>query len=250
MFLCSQFIYFVESRAQETEKYTTKDQHVDDAQQVEITSLKDPDWKPYRTMLKGLDAFKAKHELAPNADLRFVLIPQNHATTNFHDVKLRIAGNETSIPIAISDNGTFVLTRDEKALDENADIILNQKKSLWKWRPYIRSPGLLPNQRRLGDLRLECEVRWAVEYDDIAFLKRNFFRLAGGPCKASNIDVYFYEPRKIIAATILVGEKHQTIALEKEASYFIPPLYDDKLSDDTLIELQFVDDLNRAAIHN
>jgi hypothetical protein len=208
---------------------------------VEVHGVKDPEWKPYRVMLKGLDAFDKYRRYAPNAELRFEIRPQ---TPNIAvaDVQLRIAGDDTSIPIPISENGLFTISRNQAAADENAEMVLNQKKDSVLWRPYIRSSGLDPNVRRLGDLRLECEIMWAVQQDDLPFWMRSLFRLGGGACHSSQIGIGSPAPRPIVAATLVSNEHRQTMPIGRGGKSFTPPLFDEKWNDDTLIEFQFSDE--------
>ena len=44
-------------------------------QVVDVQGTRDPDLRPYRTMLKGLDAYADHQRLAPGAPLRFMLVP-------------------------------------------------------------------------------------------------------------------------------------------------------------------------------
>lgn len=218
----------------------------DDSSQIQtisIVSSKDPDWKPYRTMLLGLDAFDRHHDLAPGTALRFVLRPQQVDLT-VAGVTLRIAGNQTSIDVPIATNGTFSLPRNQPASDENADLVLNKKKGLFRWRPDIRSTGVPVNARRLGDLRLECEVRWAVEKGDLSFVQRTLFHTLGGPCKTSSVNVLYLAPGQLSSATLISGERRESLPinrLNEGGHFFSPPIYDKSWPDDTLVEFEFID---------
>jgi hypothetical protein len=100
---------------------------------------------------------------------------------------------------------------------------------------------LKPDQRRLGDLRLECEVLWAIEYDDTPFIVRNSFRLLGGPCKSSKVAMTFGTPGRVASATIVAGERREALAVGKNRQSFRPPLHDTSWGDDAVIEFQFAD---------
>lgn len=95
-------------------------------QQVTVSGSKDPDWKPYRKMLDGLNAFDKFHALAPSAELKFILRPQqpNLDTTG---LKLRIVGDNTSIDVPIAADHTFSVPRVESAAKDDADLRLNSK---------------------------------------------------------------------------------------------------------------------------
>ncbi|HYD79656.1 MAG TPA: hypothetical protein VEC06_07600 [Paucimonas sp.] len=211
---------------------------------VEANDIKNPEWKTYRAMLKGLDAFDEHRRLAPAADLRFILLSAKPEVP-LQGVSLRIAGGETSIAIPVADDGTFTLPHDRKAADDNAEIVLNRKKDMVRWFPHIRSPGLPPNARRLGDLRLECEIFWAIEKDDVPFLIRGALNLAGGPCRSA-ISTYFPAPRALAAATLQSGERRQALTLGKNGRSYVAPIHDRGWSDDALVELTYAEDEKTA----
>ncbi|WP_051781118.1 hypothetical protein [Janthinobacterium agaricidamnosum] len=209
-------------------------------QTVEVSGARDPELKPYRSMLKGVDAFNEFHRLAPHASLRFILQPAR-ADQALEGATLQISSDKLSIPIPVHADGTFTLQRHKQAMDENADIVSNKKKNSLRWRPDIHSPNLPANVRRLGDLRLECVIRWAVEKDDLPFVTRNAFRLVGGPCHSSMVAVLFHAPRRLSAVTAVSGERRATLSLGKQKVSYIAPLHDMTWNDDTLLELTFED---------
>lgn len=216
---------------------------------VEVSGTKDPELKPYRTMIKGLDAFEKHRHLAPSATFKFILKTQR-VDAPIRGTTLRIAGETVSTPIEIAEDGTFTLTRDALAEEENADLIFNRKKASVRWRPYIRSATLQANQLRLGDLRMECEILWAIEYDETSFFVRNLFRLAGGPCHSSRISNGMIIPN-LESATLVSGERRLKIAdatKDKFRDWLEPPLYDKSWDDDTLIELRFEEYLKSQKI--
>jgi len=77
---------------------------------VEINSIKNPDWKSYQTMLKGLATFDQYRALAPQAEAKFLLKPRN-ASASIQDLHLRLATDDNAISIALSDKGFFITKR-------------------------------------------------------------------------------------------------------------------------------------------
>ncbi|MFZ6658427.1 hypothetical protein [Undibacterium sp. TJN19] len=210
----------------------------EEAQAVEISATKDPELKTYRQMLKGLDAFDQQHQLAPHAKLKFKLLPVK-ADITLDGVTLRIVSDETSINVPLDSEGRFVLPRDEKAEVDKADLVLNKKKGQFRWRPDIRTETVPADKRRLGDLRLECEIRWAVEYEEVPFVTRNLFRMAGGPCNSSHIAVHYWAGKKFTAAYLVEGERRLQIDKTPSGLQFIPPLHDKSWGNDALVEFDF-----------
>ena len=218
---------------------------------IEITANRDPELRPYRDMLRGLDAFEAQHRLAPKAALRFRLVSAAPGTDIAHG-RLSIEGSLTSIPVPIAADGTFVLPRIDSAGDGDAQLVLNRKKDSVGWRPDIRTPGLAANVRRLGDLRLECEVRWAIEKPRVPLLMRLGVSALGGPCNSANVNVVFIPPKPVAAARLIdpaTGKAStETIRLVDGGRRFVPPLHKQHFGDDTLIEFDYLaDDAGMAA---
>ncbi len=212
---------------------------------IEVKDTRDPFLRPYRIMLKGVAAFEKHRSLASKAELRFILRSQLPELA-LQDVTLRIAGPDVSIPIPIAENGTFAVPVNEKAAAENADMLLNQKKEAMRWRPYIRTPGLGSDKRRLGDVRLECEVFWAIEQEQQSFFTRNAMNLAGGLCKSSMVRFSYSLHAKLQAATLVSGERHMKLPLAQDGKGFIPPLHDESWNNDAIIELRYVDARNEG----
>jgi len=124
---------------------------------VTVRATRDPVDKSYRKMVAAMDLFAQQQALAPQATLRFQLLPRLPATT-LDDVTLRVVGDTLSLPIPIAPDHTFTLPRNAQALREDAALIASRKSSTLTWRAQVRSPNVPDGMRRLGDLRLECLV--------------------------------------------------------------------------------------------
>ncbi|MQA40361.1 hypothetical protein [Rugamonas aquatica] len=210
-------------------------------QQVNVASSRDPDWKPYRKMLDGIDAFDRYHSLAPQAQLKFILRPQQPQLATA-DLKLRIVGDNVSVEIPIAADMTFSVPRDDSAAKDDADLRLSAKKGLFRWRPDIHSAGIPPGTRRLGDLRLECEVRWAVDKFDASLIKLAYLVPLGGVCHTSRSRVFYSTNAPITGATLVSGSRRERLPAErldaKDRARYAPPLHDQSWPDDTLVEFE------------
>lgn len=219
---------------QETEKAVTSAD-----QTVEISNVKDPDWKSYRVMLKGLDAFEKYHAHAPQASPQFILKPRR-LDVSLSGVSLRLASDESSLVIPLAANGSFVLPRNEEAAAQKAELMINRKKEMFRWWPLVQTHGIANQHRRLGDLRLECEMFWAIHYDDLPFVARNLMRTVGGPCQTRKVILSFPAVwMGLQAATLVQGERRLSLLVDKDKSMYSITLYNPDFTDDALIELQF-----------
>ena len=69
---------------------------------VKVQSTRDPVDKSYRKMIRGMERFEREHALAPNAPLRFQLLPRS-PTVDMRGITLRVAGNTAATGVTFSD---------------------------------------------------------------------------------------------------------------------------------------------------
>jgi hypothetical protein len=213
----------------------------DEAQEITVAAITNPEWKSYSAMLKGVTVFEKYHQLAPNAPLLFQLIPRGEQLT-LEGVNLRIATEDKSIPILLETNATFSLPAAETVNDSKAELILNRKKDTFKWRPYIRSPETPKHMRRLGDFRLECEIDLAIEKEDASLLKRGFLATLGDICNSEKILHFYKINRPLSNIVLMAGERREALGsnyLGPDGKSFRVPLHIHSWPDDTLIEFKF-----------
>jgi hypothetical protein len=238
----------------------------DDA--VVVTALRNPVSKSYQKMLEGAQHFEERRQLAPQASLRFRLLPRKPDAA-LEGVRLEVAADSRAIPIKVAPDRTFVLQRDEVALREDAKVTPNRKAGSMTWRAEVRTPGLPAHVRRLGDLRLECEVGMKARL--ISKYPSGFFGwldelLPEGPgyCRREQPRYLFFAERPIFGVTLVDGERREAVPVERlyggatrepewkkhlehcdcealaDRAYFVP-LGDPSWPDDTRVELAYMD---------
>ena len=211
---------------------------------VHVSGMRNPELKTYRVMAAGLDAFDDHRALAPAAKMvRFKLTRRAGAPlTDMENLALRISGDTVSIPVPVTADGIFVLPRSEKAEDEDADLVLNKKKGGYRWRPDVRSDGVPANMRRLGDLRLECQVMVATAKKEMGFWIKsliNSFLLTTDWCNVDMLHLSTSADRKIKSATLLHRGERIRLHLNDDDTAYVPPLADKTYPNDTLIEIEY-----------
>lgn len=155
---------------------------------------------------------------------------------------LHLVSDNASLPIALDAERRFALPRDQQAWDDNADLIVNRKPGLYIGLPDIRTPGVPDNARRLGDLRLQCEIGWAIVKDDVGLLQRTAFAVLGGPCHTSMARIGVRAPRRLVGATLIAGERREPLDAKRiiaNGRFFAAPYHDGSWPDDTLVEFQY-----------
>ena len=210
---------------------------------VNITGTKDPEIRSYRSVQRGLEAFDEYRHLAPAAELRFRFAHKGGLpVTEADGLALKLVSDETSFPIPVDPDGHFSVMRSQAAFEGDATFFLNRKKGMFVYYPSIRTPGLPPNVRRLGDLRLECFVTQAVAKDEIPFMARMFINTVlrtTNWCAKENFSTGFPAYGQVTKVTLRDGAKKGEFSFEN--GKFSAPIGSRNFSDDALIELTYVE---------
>jgi hypothetical protein len=235
---------------------------------VSVSGMRDPVDKSYRRMLMGMDLFEKSHAIAPSAQLRFKLLPRRQ-DTDMDGIVLKIVGDTISIPVPIAADHTFELQRSDKALSEDAAVIPNRKAGSMTWRADIRTPDLPPNTRRLGDLRLECQVGMeaGLVSNNRSILDQlgELLQAVADNCNANDPHYLFFSDRPLFGVTMRAGMREQPLSIDRlyagisrhpmsesdlahcdcevllDRTYFLP-LGDRSWPDNTLVELEYIED--------
>lgn len=230
-------------------------------------ALRDPVEKSYRRMVRGMDLFERNRGMAPQAQLRFKLLPRKPGT-DLNNLDLHVLGTSVEIPVAVAADQTFTLPRDAKALAENAVVSPDRKALTMTWRADIRTPGLPPNTRRLGDLRLECLVGMEAGLisNSPSFLTQLFGAASNTPayCNTKENRYLFFADRPVFGVTLAWGSRREAVRIDRlyasaiddrnlrnelpycdcevllDRTYFLP-LDDLSWPNDTLVEFDFME---------
>ena len=238
-------------------------------QQITITGTSRQDVeKSYRKMIQGMDYFeRARAAIAPAASLRFKLLPRKPGTDMEHIV-LEVIGSTFSYAVPIAPDHTFVLEPDAKAMEEDAVVSTNRKRLSMTWRTEIRAPGLPPQIRRLGDLRLECEVGLEADLVSNSSPVGRIYRLltdSKGYCHRKDTMYLYFAERPIFSVALVAGARREVLPIDRlyamasddpglkkdlpycdcemliDRTYFLP-LGDHSWPDDTRVEFEYMDD--------
>jgi hypothetical protein len=229
-----------------------------------VSAMKDPVSKSYRRMVDGMDLFEQKRSMAPAATLRYRLLPRQR-DTKMEGIALNVLGETVAIPVRVSRDGSFELERDAKAAQEDAWVMPNRKVASMTWRTEIRTPGLPPDTRRLGDLRLECEVGMEA---DLVSNQRGLFsnpmRRRMGYCTENPARYLYFSERPLFGVTLVSGARSESLPVDElyagstwrplsrdelavcdcevmlERTYYLP-LGDRSWPDDTLVQFEYME---------
>lgn len=216
---------------------------------VHINAVKNPELHSYRAVAAGLDKFDQMHALAPNVpQLRFQVQARRGKPLGPEPLVARIAANDFSIPLALDQDLRFSVPRSQAAYDARAELVLNRRKQEARFDTWVRTPGLADNRYRMGDVRLDCQVKIAIAKEEMPFWANalvNSLLLTTDWCswfkgETPKGDGRFWSHRagaKLSGATLRDGER--SLALEVEETSFKLPIGDTGWGDDAIVELEY-----------
>ena len=236
-----------------------------DIQTVTVTSTRDPVDKSYRKMIRGMERFAREHALAPQATLRFRLLPRT-PTVDMHGITLRVLGDHIAVPVAVAPDNSFVLPRNDQALQEDAAVVANRKTTSMTWRAQVVTPGLPPGTRRLGDLRLEClvgmEAGLVSNSSPLFGWISNALTSPEQVCNSPDGNFLFFTERPVFSVTLRAGDRTEVLPFRflyaggEQTRDMLPfcdcqvlldrtyyaPIWDRSWPDDTLVSFEYMDD--------
>lgn len=116
-------------------------------------------------------------------------------------VRLTLRQGETSIPVALDEQGRFTLP----ALPAGEwELVHDRGRTPMNVRVMVYSPGTTETDRRLGDLRLQCRAGREVIKAGQSFMTRTAFGALGG-CGSTKIAFYTTPSRPAASAEAVEG---------------------------------------------
>lgn len=233
---------------------------------VVVRATRDPVDKSYRKMIAGMDRHARRQAaLAPGSTLRFRLLPRT-PSVRMDGIEMKVVGDAVALPVPLAPDNSFTLPRNAQALREDAALVANRKTSSMTWRADVRSPDVPAGARRLGDLRLECEV--GVEAGLVSNNQKLFAwlgELLDTPekvCGTQDGNYLFFAGRPLFGVTLRAGARSMALPLRMlyaggeqtpatlpycdcqsllDQAYYVP-LWDAAWPDDTLVEFDYMQD--------
>lgn len=218
---------------------------------VHVNALKNPEIRAYRAIAAGMDSFDAHRALAPAVPRLLFLVSRRDGTPLAGELpKARLTADDFNLALELGGDGHLKIPRSRAAWDAKAELELNRKKHQVRVEPDVRTPGLPDNQRRLGDIRLECLVKVAIAKEEIPFfwvmtidgllLSRDWCSWFNGDPHSKFGDARYWpvsSSARLQAATLREGER--SVALKARGHTFTVPLSDGSWSNDAIVELAY-----------
>jgi hypothetical protein len=211
---------------------------------VHVNAIKNPEMHSYRAIVAGLDTFDDQHALAPAVpQLRFAVRTRSGAVLSGDIPAAKLSGDGFTLPLPVGADALFTVPRSAQAWDANAELVLSRKRNDVRVWPYVRTPGLADTQRRLGDLRLECQVFVAIAKKEAPFwvvALANTVFLTGDWCSFfKDADRTWSVNVEAPLASAVLREGERTLPLRVNGRQFELPLADAAWSSDAIVDLAY-----------
>jgi len=174
-------------------------------------------------------AVKAHRELravyAPQSRLMFEVLrgPQGRSLDG---ITLTLVSKDKTVPVALDADYRFTLP---DLPGKGWKLVANRREGNFGILPLVMSPGTGDADRLLGDLRLQCEVIWAMAKPDLPLLMRAFAGTLGGFCKGSVLPFMVWSDRTIADAWVANGALTRPVDVAQDRHAFRPPVADKTL---------------------
>ncbi len=214
----------------------------DDAEtEIMVEGLAKPQRASFEQFLEAQAAFRKHHSsLAPDAAMAFQLRPiekMGFTDSKLDGIHLALVGKDDRIEIKMDSQHRFTMPDLAPLRRQDYKLMANIGKRPIIVSPYIYSPGTKLTDRRLGDVRLECQTGWAFWKSETNMFIRGAFGMIGG-CSSKRIALYIRMPGKVDSATAVDRGKMSALALNpKFPNSYRVPIYDKGLSNDARIRI-------------
>ena len=202
-------------------------------QTITVTANYQSDLRTYRWYLGGLREYEAHRDLSPGTPLRFGMVtpsfPMKPLTISKASLEKTSASSSWSLPLQVTEDGWFTIPLSKEADERNADVVVSRRNaSNARWVIDIHTPTLPPHIYRLGDLRLECRVYLAIEWD-LWKGKMLMARYLSKPLQVAPMDEHCSGPKQVFFNTrpwprvraYILREGGRTVRYEQPAGWRI-----------------------------
>lgn len=194
----------------------------------------------YRDLLRGAETFNKKHFYASASELKFFASGAAVAEP-VTPLDIKFETRDSFYDIHLDEAGFFVLPDPGQIDFKDSAMVANRKEGNVDVYPIVRTPADGTSLTHLGDLRLECEVSWAIQKRAVPVYIRSAFFIAGRSCHSKHISVSFYSPMPLVSATMRYGQRVEVFLPDRDRHSYRIPVYDKTWPDDTVIEFRYLD---------
>lgn len=220
--------------------------------------------KTLATLYKARELFEKHHALAPQAALKFKVLARTRAEHQ-QALELALVTRHSRVPVPLDADDNFSIDPTWSRYPDDTEVRSKLLDGRVTWRADIRTPGWPSNERRLGDLRLQCRVGFfsGVARSDSQGLFKSLVRFVFSQpdaCENAYSSGSSFADRPVFAVTLIDGARRLTLSnamlhglgdvsgepydwgfLLRERMFRLP-MGDKAWSDDTRVVMEFADD--------
>jgi hypothetical protein len=204
-----------------------------------VSGIKSPYHLTAKQLYEAGRSFIAhQSRLAPGTILQFEI---DGYRNDPHAAELRfqlISANAPAVALKIDANGRFSIAI-STLISKNYYLHANRKAKFLHVSPLVMTIGTAQNDRRLGDLRLECEVFWAIERETTLLFVRGMVDMAGGLCTSRKIGFYDRSDRLLASAAVYWGKTVMPLRIAFKGMSYQAPVANKLLSNDARVRLTY-----------
>lgn len=209
-------------------------------QPIEVVGLANPERLSPDDLKRAYAAFvKWRPVLAPGA-LLYLVPSARSAPQALSGLKLRVVDERTDAIIDVPlDAAGRAPVPDLDYASHRYGLLANRKAGTLGLDVVAYSSGTDSAHRRMGDLRLQCRVWWALIGPRVPLPVKAMFGLAGGPCSSSKIGLYTHAERPIADAQIIAGPRRWPVRVLQDRRRFRAPIYDKSIPNEAVLTVTY-----------
>lgn len=177
---------------------------------------------------------KFRPNLAPQASLQFKVAPREGKQLKSPEFWLERKDERIDLPL---DAGMRFSVPQDRILQSGWKLRSNQARSLTV-SPVIMSPGSTKDNRRFGDMRLQCRVMWELMPEVSGPLR--IMGDAIGVCSSNKVAMIHKAEKPISAVRVTDnGKPDIDLPIESDGQSFRVPFHDKKIANEARFRLTY-----------
>ncbi len=194
----------------------------------------------YKDLLRGVETFDKKNFSSPESEISF-FVSDASVKGAVPPLEIKFETRDSFYDVHV-DEAEFFALPDPRYIDfKDSAMLANRVKGTVEVHPIVRTPADGAMITHLRDLRLECEVSWAIQKSAVPLYIRSAFFTAGRVCHSKHIAVSFYSPKPLVSAAMRSGQRIEVFRAGRDGHSYWIPVYDKTWPDDAVIEFKYLD---------
>lgn len=204
---------------------------------IVVVGLRNPERMSADDLKRAYAAYRRwRPSLAPSGQL-FFAVSARAPGSGMEGLKMRVVDTSGEIARDLPLNGGRFSLPELDYASGRYSLQANRKSGSLSLEIVVLSPGTSDDHRRLGDLRLQCRVWWAVAGRKVPFPVKAMLGAGGSPCTSTKFGYFTRAPKRISTATLVTASGRLPLKVLNDGVRYRAPVYNMAISNGASVEL-------------